>query len=164
MDLSSQNDSDNRAERTIYWQANESMSSKNYIWYIAFGMVTLFLMILAVFFIKSLTFVILIPIVVVAIFIHTQRPSRTYHYALTPKVLHIDDRTLRLEEFKNFILVDDNSQYSIKLIPIKRFRLVESFNLNPEIGEEVIDILASRLPMVESLPDVFDKLTKFFKM
>ena len=46
----------------------------------------------------------------------------------------------------------------VVLIPRKRFQLGQNIYFPTEVGENLVDMLAARLPMKEASPDIVDKL------
>jgi hypothetical protein len=48
--------------------------------------------------------------------------------------------------------------HSAVLVPRKRFQLGQTVYFPTEVGEQLVDMLASRLPMKELEPDALDRL------
>ncbi len=145
----------------IRWQASEYVhNEKDHLWFILFALATIALTGVAIFLIKSFTFALLVPIMAAALFLYTRRPPRILDYTLSRHGLYINDELFPFSEFKGFALVHGLEQYSIMLIPTKRFKPAISINFPEEAGEAIIDTLAPRLPMREMQPDAIDRIVR----
>jgi hypothetical protein len=120
----------------------------------------LVLMAFSIFVIQSITFTILIPVMAVALVVYTRRPPRLLDYTLSQKGLHINDRLYPFTDFKGFGVIRDGKEYSVMLIPTKRFKLGVSVYFPKEAGEAIVDMLGAHLPMQELRLDLVDKLIR----
>ncbi len=146
----------------IQWQAPEYIHRyKSPLWYGAFIVVVGLLVAAAVFLMQSWTFAILIPVMAFALFAYSARPPHMINYALSEKGLYINDTLHGFAEFKAFGILRDTSQFSLELIPVRRFRPSLSVYFGEENGETIVDILGTRLPMQDIKPDAFDKIVRF---
>lgn len=145
----------------VRWQAYEYIHrEKNALWYAIFAVVTVLLMALALFWIKSITFVILIPVMAVALLVYSRRPLHPIDYTLSRQGLHVGDRLYGFGEFKSFTVIHGDDEYSIMLVPIKRFQPGVSVYFPEDAGEAIVDALAARLPMEEAHLDVIDRMIR----
>jgi len=143
----------------IRWEAPEyAHHERNVGWYVIFGAVTLVLAIVAILIIKSITFAILVPVMAVALFVYTQHAPEVLRYTLSRKGLHVNDKLFTYSQFKSFGIVDHNGMHSAVLVPRKRFQLGQTVYFPAEVGEQLVDMLAARLPMKELQPDALDRL------
>lgn len=148
-------------EQPVQWQATEYIShEKNVLWFVIFAIVTLGLMAVAIFLIQSWTFAILIPVMAAALLTYTQRAPRLLNYTLSGKGLHVNDHLYPFGDFKAFGVIRDGAEYSIMLVPIKRFRPGVTIYFPEAVGEQLVDMMATRLPMRELHLDVVDKLIR----
>jgi hypothetical protein len=148
-------------DQPVRWQATEYIHrERDQLWFILFVAATLVLIIAAIFLIKSITFAVLIPVMAAALIVYTRRPPRILDYTLSRQGLHINDHLYPFAEFKGFALVHGGEEYSIMLIPVKRFKPAVSVYFPEEAGEAIVDMLAARLPMGESHLDVVDRLVQ----
>ena len=145
----------------IRWQATEYIHrEKDHIWFVVFVIATLVLIGAAIFLIKSLTFAILVPVMAAALFIYTRRPPRILDYTLSRHGLYINDQLFAFGEFKAFALLHGLDQYSIMMVPTKRFKPAITINFPEEVGEAIVDMLAARMPMREVEPDIVDRIIR----
>lgn len=152
-------------EAVLRWQAPEYlMHSRNGVWYVIFGVVTLVLMALAIFLIQSVTFAILIPVMAVALFFYTRREPQLIDYTLSRKGIHVNDRMYAYDTFKAFAIDSRNGSHLAILIPRKRFQMGVSAYFPEEVGESLVDMLAARLPMQTHSPDFIDRLLMKLKI
>ncbi len=154
--LESESDDDTAVLR---WDGTEYLHQERSMqWFVVVGIVTLVLMVLAIVVLHSITFAILIPVMAVALFIYARRPPEILHYILSRKGLHIGDKLITYSQLKSFGVVSHNDVHSIVLTPRKRFQIGQTIYFPEEIGEQLVDFLAARLPMKEVSPDVVDRL------
>lgn len=145
----------------VHWQAQEYIHrEKDVIWYVTFAVVVVALMALALFLMKSLTFVILIPVMAAALAVYASRPPRMIDYTLSRQGVHFNDHLYPFGEYKGFSVIHGDDEYSIMLIPIKRFKPGVTIYFPEDKGEAIVDVLAARLPMEESHLDFIDQLIK----
>ena len=148
-------------EEPVRWQATEYIHRhKGAGWFVVFGIVVVIAMALAIFLMKSITFAILVPVMAAALIVYAYRPPRVLDYTLSRKGLHVNDRLYAFGEFKGFGVIHDDDEYSVMLIPTKRFRPGVYVYFPEEAGEAIVDMLAARLPMQELHMDLVDKLIR----
>jgi hypothetical protein len=153
------------AAEPVRWQATEYIHhDKSIGWFVVFSLVAIAFILLAIFVIKSITFAILVPVMAAALVVYSYRPPRVIDYTLSRQGLHINDRLYPFADFKSFGVIRDDGEYSIMLIPIKRFRPGVTVYFPEEAGEAIVDMLGVRLPMQELKLDVIDKLTRKLRM
>lgn len=149
----------------INWQASEYVHHEKHAgWFALFAVVVLVLLALAIFLMKSWTFAVLIAVMAIAVVVYTRRPPRTLGYALSVKGLYVGDRLYDFSEFKSFGVIHDGTEYSIMLIPTKRFMPGVTVYFPQEAGERIVDMLGARLPMRELRLDVIDKLVRALRL
>jgi len=145
----------------VRWQATEYIHhEKGPLWFVLFAVVVIGLIALAIFIIQSVTFAILIPVMAAALLVYVNRPPRVLNYALSPKGLYINDHLHPFGEFKGFGVIHDGKEYSVVLLPIKRFQPVVSVYFPEEAGEAIVDALGTRLPMQELHLDFVDRIIR----
>ncbi len=143
----------------IRWQATEYIQhDRTSTWYVAMVIVALVLMAVAIFWMKSPTFAILIPVMAVALVVYVRRPPAVIDYILSRKGLHVNDNLYPYSQYKSFSVLTHAGHHSIVLVPRKRFQVAQTVYFPEEVGEVVVDMFAARLPMKELTPDLFDRL------
>ncbi len=149
----------------VRWQAQEYVHhEKNIVWFVVFGLVVLALMATALFLLDSLSFAILIPVMAAALVVYINRPPRTLDYALGKKGLYVNDHLYGFSEFKGFGVIHNDGEYSVMLIPSKRFRPGVVVYFPEDAGEAIVDMLGARLPMQELHPDLIDKAVRKLRL
>lgn len=149
----------------VAWQAPEgSQIQHSVVWYSIFGVVTLALMALSIFLLKSWTFAVLIPVMAVALVLQLSRPPRVINYAISPKGVYVADKLYDFSEFRAFGLVNDQGQHSVVLLPVKRFSPGLTIYFTDSEGEAIVDMLGARLPMQEIHLDSLEKLLRLMKL
>lgn len=152
-------------EDPVHWQATEYIQrDKNAGWYVIFAVVVLGLIAIAIFMMKSWSFALLVAVMAAAVVVYTNRPPRVLSYTLSSKGLYINDRLYGLGDFKSFSVVKDLHEFSIVLIPTKRFAPVVSVYFPEAVGEQIVDLLGSYLPMEERDLDFIDKLIRKLRL
>lgn len=150
----------------ISWEAAEYIHlHKGAGWYILFFIVVLAFIAVDVFILKSITFSVLVVVMAVAVIIYSRRAPKGLHYTLSQKHgLYIGERLYSYDEFKAFGVIKDGEHHSIMLIPVKRFAPGVSVYFPEEIGEQIVDILGSRLPMEDLKLDAVDILVRKLRL
>lgn len=148
-------------DRAVRWQASEYIQrDKSFGWYVIFVLVTLGLMALAIFVMKTFTFALLIPVMAVALLVYSRRPPRQIDYVLSRQGLHINEKLYPFADFKGFTIIHGDDEYSIMLIPTKRFRPGVSVYFPEDAGETIVDMLAARMPMSQAKLDLVDQVIR----
>lgn len=146
-------------EILVRWQAPEYVQQNHeMVWYVGFGAVVLALIAVAIFVFKSPTFAVLVPVMAVALVLYVRRPPTTIDYIVSRKGIYINDRLYTFDQFKAFGVVAQEAGNYVTLTPRKRFQLGLHIYFPADIGENLVDMLAARLPMKETKPDIVDRL------
>lgn len=149
------------SDEPVRWQATEYIHRhKGAGWFVIFGIVVALLMAAAIFLMQSITFAVLVPVMAAALIVYAYRPPRVLDYTLSRKGLHVNDRLYSFAEFKGFGVIHDDDEYSVMLIPTKRFRPGVYVYFPEEAGEAIVDMLAARLPMQDLRMDFVDRLIR----
>lgn len=152
-------------DEILRWQGQEHVHrEKNMVWFVAFGVIVLVLLAMAIFWIRSFTFAALIPVMALAMVVYVRRPPALIEYTLSRKGLHVNDALYNYDDFKAFGVVSDGEEHSILMVPRKRFMPGVTLYFPEELGESLVDFLAARLPMVDYKPDVIDRLTRLLRI
>ncbi len=145
----------------VRWKAQEYIQhDKGALWFVAFAAAFVAMMAIAIFLIQSVTFNILVPVMAVALFVYVNRPPRLIDYTLSRKGLHINDTLYPFADFKGFGVIHDGKEFSVFLLPVKRFKPGVSVYFPEASGEAIVDILGTRLPMQELHLDVVDRIVR----
>ena len=153
-----------KQSQAVSWSAEEYIvRERNAWWYIGLFLVGTALSALAVF-LQWWTFLILIILSVVAIFISTFHPPRTIQYTLDDKGLTEGSKLHKYEDYKAFGILKEGDHFSAVLIPKKRFGANVKVYFPGENGEAIVDALGYRLPMEEVKLDLLDKLVNFLRI
>lgn len=148
-------------DEPVRWQAHEYIHrEKGALWFIIFALVVIGLIAGAIFVIQSITFAILVPVMATALIVYSRRPPRLLDYTLSRQGLHINDRLYPFSDFKSFGVVHDGEEYSVMLIPIRRFHTGVSVYFPEESGEAIVDMLGARLPMEQLHLDAIDTIIR----
>lgn len=145
----------------VRWEAAEYIQrDKSAWWFVVFAVVVVVLMALAIFIMQSVTFAILIPVMAAALLVYNYRSPRIINYTLSRKGLYVNDHLYPFKDFKSFGVIHEDDEYSIMLIPVKRFKPGVSVYFPEESGEAIVDMLGVRLPMKEVKLDAVDKILR----
>lgn len=153
-------------EETVHWSAVEYIErEKGSMWFVLFWVVVVLLIASDILFLKSYTFSALIAVMAIAIIILSRRPAQEIKYTLSGQQgLYVGEKLYHFSEFKSFGLINDEGNYSIMLVPIKRFSLGVSIYFPYDVGEKIVDILGARLPMQEMELDLVDKFVRQLRL
>lgn len=149
----------------VRWQASEYIhQEKNALWFVVFGLVVLVFMAIAVLVMQAWSFAVLIAVMAAAVIVYSQRPPRTLTYTISDKGLYVGDRLYHFEEFKSFGVIHDGLEYSVMLVPVKRFSPGVTVYFPEEYGEQIVDMLGARLPMQELHLDIIDRIVRKLRL
>ena len=150
----------------ITWTAQEYIHlDRSPLWFVGFIVVVLGLIALGIFVFQAWSFSVLIVVMAVALLVYIRRPPRTLTYALSPaQGLYVGERLYTFDEFKAFGLIQDEGNYSIMLIPRKRFSPGVSVFFPDDAGERIVDILGQRLPMENLKLDIVDIIVRKLRL
>ncbi len=150
----------------INWMASEYIHpEKNGLWYVLFVIVTLSLIAVDFFLLKSWSFSVLVLVMAASVIVYSRRPPRSIQYTLSGQQgLYIGERLYNFADFKAFGLIRDGEHHSIMLIPIKRFAPGVSVYFPEEVGEKIVDILGVRLPMEILKLDAIDLIVRKLRL
>ena len=123
---------------------------RNILWFVVFAVVVLALMAIAIFLMDSISFAILVPVMAAALLVYVHRPPRVLDYTLSRQGLHVNDHLYPFSDFKGFGVIHDGEEYSVMLIPIKRFQPGVVVYFPEEAGEAIVDMLGARLAHVDT--------------
>ena len=147
------------------WQATEGRQiHRGLVWYIVFSIVSIGLMALAILVFKSITFALLLAVIVVAVVLMTGKEPRIINYGISPKGVYVADKLYDFSEFRAFGVVQDIDSLSISILPVKRFSPGTTLYFNEEDGEKIVDLLGARLPLQEIKPDILEKFIRLIKL
>jgi hypothetical protein len=151
----------------VHWVASEYIAAeKSSLWFIIFSIIAVTLVAIDILLIKSYTFSVLVVVMALAVVVLSRRPSQQVNYTLSGQQgLYVGEQLHHFSEFKSFgLIIDDDGNHSIMLVPIKRFSLGVSVYFPQEVGEQIIDILGARLPMEDIKLDIVDKIVRTLRL
>ena len=147
--------------QAIQWQSPEYIEHARVpLWYVGFWVIVVSLVLVAIFVLQSWSFAILVPAMAAALMIYSHRPPRLMSYVLSHKGLYINDQLHAMTEFKSFGVMRQDQLPSLMLVPTKRFKPGLTIYFPAEVGENIVDLLGSRIPMQELHLDAFDKIIR----
>ena len=130
-------------------------------WYALMTLVLLALLALAIFVIKSWTFVALLLISSLALVLYIRRPSIDIKYKLDGNEITIDTKSYALDAYKAFGVIQNLSgSHKIILLPTKRFAPALELDISDTDGEVVVDFLGARLPMKKIESNFIDNIVQ----
>lgn len=160
-------------DNVVQWQASDFIKhERSSNWYLAAGGIFFGVLIICIlaFVFHFLSLFSLISIVVVlllmfiAIFMSGKIPHRQINYTLTPSELHVDEKVLSLGDFRAFGVRNNGSVWQVVLIPTNRFGMETAIYIDESVGEQVVDILGSTLPMIDMPDSLIDKVNRALKI
>ncbi len=152
-------------EHAVNWQAKEYIhQEKGGLWFILFTVVLVVLLAAAILLMKSWSFAVLLVVIAIVIVTLSKRPPRVLSYSLTNKGLHIGDTLHAFRDFKSFGVIRDGEEFSVMLIPTKRFLPGVTVYFPETSGEQIVDMLGARLPMQELHLDWLDRFVRKLRL
>ena len=152
-------------EPLLIWQEREvNDTTRPRGWYVIFGVVVVVLFAISIFLFKSYTFALLIPIMAVALIVSLQRPAALVNYSASHAEVVVGQRTYSYDTFRSFSVTAKPTQNWITLIPRKRFAMPIVMYFPEDVGEQLVDLIASHLPMSERKPDLLERLIIYLRL
>lgn len=144
---------------TVQWQATEYVQhDRSAKWFIILAIICVGLIAVALFWMRSTSFAILVPVMAAALVVYVRRPPAVIDYVVSRKGIHINDHLHAYDEFRSFGVLSHDGVHSVVLVPRKRFQLSQTMYFPEEVGETLVDMLAARIPMNEVKQDAIDHL------
>jgi len=151
-------------DEPVTWSALEYIHrEKGAAWFTAFGIITVILLGVTIFF-QQWSFALVIIAIVAVIIVSSRRPPRELAYGLSDEGLSIDGKMHPFENFKAFGVIRDGEEYSVMLIPTQRFQPGVTVYFPEEAGEDIVDMLGSRLPMKDLHLDAVDRVVRLLRL
>jgi len=151
-------------EAPVSWVAHEYIHrEKGAVWFILFAIIIAALVAVSIF-TKAWSFTALIAVIAVVVIVYTRRPPRELAYSLTDEGLTVDGKLYQFSGFKSFGVIRDGQEFSVMLIPVQRFQPGVTVYFPEEAGEDIVDMLGSRLPMKDLRLDVVDRVVRLLRL
>lgn len=145
---------------TLEWHASEYVEhAKSTTWFITLGLITVALLAVAIWLLKDYSFALLVVVMAVAVAVWAKRPAHELQYRLSAQNVMVGEKSFSLHDFRGFGVLQEGGLYTVTLLPVKRFRPGVNIYFPEELGEQIVDILGSRLPMEHLQPDFIDRIT-----
>lgn len=146
--------------KPLNWRASEYIyHDKQIMWFVGLGLIAVMLILVALFLIKSYTFVALVVVMTIAVGYLAGRPPSEVSYQLSSKELVIAGKHFSLHDFSSFGVVNHGPLYSIVLTPTQRFMPRVNIYFPENMGEPIVDVLGAFLPMREVKQDFIDQIS-----
>lgn len=148
----------------ISWEASEFIHhAKGVSWFLGFTVFAVALLAFGLFVLKDYITTGGFVIMLIAIAVVAVRPPRTLKYVIDEIGVHVGDRTYGYQQFQSFGVLQEGGIWSVLLMPTGRFQPPLSLYFSRDIGEKIVDILSSYLPMEDHKPDLVDRLASRFR-
>lgn len=150
----------------INWTAAEYLHmEKGTLWYTIFTIIVLVLVALDILFLKTWTLSVLVAVMAIAVIIYSRRPPAEVQYSLSPhQGIYVGEQLYSFSQFKAFGVIRDGEHHFIKFIPVKRLSPGLSIYFPEEVGEEIVDILGTQLPMESLKLDLVDVIVRSIRL
>jgi hypothetical protein len=165
-DVADQEEYDEEYEgEPVTWVAHEYIhQEKGAMWFVLFTLIIAALLAVSVFVMNSWSFAAVLVVIAIVVVVYTRRPPRELTYLLTDEGLAIDGKMHPFADFKSFGVIRDGEEYSVMLIPTQRFQPGVTVYFPEEAGEDIVDMLGSRLPMKDLKLDMVDRAVRLLRL
>jgi hypothetical protein len=144
----------------VAWEASEYIHrAKDSRWGIAFGVVVLVILGVAVW-LQEWIFAVLVVVMGGAMGYFAFRPPQTKRYTLTHDGLEVDGKLFLLSDYRAFGVLAEDAFYSAMLIPTARFKPALTVYFAEDDAEKIISILGEHLPVEDIKPDPVDVIMR----
>lgn len=149
---------------TIKWEAKEYVTRKKTAWwYVALGLIGA-AGAAAAFIFGYWSFGVLIIVSALALVVYSVRPPRVLKYKINSKGIYEGEKLYEFSEYRAFSVRQEDKNYSIIMIPRKRFGMKTMVYFPEEKGEAIVDVLGGRLPMEETKLDFLDRVVAVLRI
>lgn len=135
-------------------------TGKTSTWYGAFGMGVLLASIAIYLITKDIATVIAIIVVSILFAVGLSRRPSVVKYSVGASGFTIGGKRYPYSQFRSFSVVYERTANTLILTPLKRFMLPIVLNYPSEIEEDLVEIIAVRLPFTEKPGDALDQVTR----
>lgn len=148
----------------LSWESTDGVKTeRGVIWFTVFTAIAIGLIALALW-MQSISFAILIAIAAISVIVLHKLPPKTINYSVSAKGVYVGDKLYDYSEFRSFGVQQQNGLFSATLMPVKRFALSLTIYFPENKGEQIVDILGSRLPMQEIKIDSLEKFVRLIRL
>lgn len=151
-------------DEPVTWVAQEYIHrEKGTAWFFFFTIIIIALIAVSVL-TKAWSFTALIVVIALVVVVYSRRPPRELTYSITDEGLTVDGALHKFSRFKSFGIIHDGDEFSVMLIPTQRFQPGISVYFPEEAGEDIVDMLGSRLPMKDLKLDAVDRIVRLLRL
>lgn len=148
-------------EGSIVWTASEFIAhEKAASWYGTLALVAVIATAFVYLLTKDEISSVVVIVCALAFGFYAGRQPQQVRYVLADFGVGVGDKFYPFEEFRSFTIARDGAFSSIIFYPLKRFSTFTTIYYAPENEEQIVDILAERLPFEEHQPDPVDRLMR----
>jgi hypothetical protein len=149
---------------TITWTASEYVEhEKNAGWYVLLALAAAGIAALVYLLTKDKISAGVVIFGALALGVYGARPPRQLTYQLDSQGLTIGQKQFSYEDFRSFSVVPEGAFSSIVFVHHKRFAPLTTIYFAPAEEDQIVDILASRLPLEEHRIDAVDQLMRHIR-
>jgi hypothetical protein len=146
---------------TVTWTAAEFIAhSKSSSWYALLALADLIIAALIYLLTRDKISTAVVILAGVALASYAGRQPQQRRYALDDQGVTVGEKFIPYSEFRSFSVIDEGHVSSISFFPLRRFAQLTTIYYNHEDEDEIIDLLADRLPMDERGHDAVDRFMK----
>lgn len=144
---------------SMHWKASEFIDhQKSAVWLLGLAAIGFVVAIILYFLTKNIFSSVVLILAAISFGMFAFQKPRTLDYTLLPNNIKVGQKTYSYDDFRTFSIMQEGAFYSIFLEPVKRFMPPLTIYFAAEDGERIFDILASRIPHQEKLPDPIERL------
>lgn len=112
---------------------------------------------------KDIISTIVILVCAFAFGFYASRQPRQLQYVANENGVAVGERFHPYENFRSFTIAPDGAFSSIIFMPLKRFATTTTIYYAPKDEDQIVDLLADRLPYEEHTPDAVDRLMRHIR-
>lgn len=149
----------------VSWTADEFIAHpKSQQWYINLGIATGVISLLVYFLTQRDVVSVAVVVIVAIVFgIFASRHPRHLQFAIDSSGIHVGEKLYSYGEFKSFSVMQEDTQKSIWLLPLKRFMPILTIYFEDKDADNIVGVLSLLLPIENREPDIVDRLMHSIK-
>jgi len=147
----------------LEWRAPEFAYTKKPIgWFVVLGVFFTVLAVIAILTQQWLS-IGLFAVMGIALAVYANREPRELEYEITNYGVKVGGKDYDFDKFRSYYELNDYGHKYIDLMPAKRFDLMVSLPVPPDLNEDIEDFMSQVLPKTETRNDAIDKLFRFLR-
>ncbi len=163
-DLSVEPDKPAKSDQSLQWTSSAVAGQKSVAWYLAFILVLGAFGGVVYLISKDVISAAAIALVGVLFGAFSIRKPHAVQYALDSSGIIVGQKHFVFAQFRSFSVLEEGGYSNIALLPLQRFSPILSISYDPQLHDQIVNMLSEHLPFEQYKRDALDQITARFKL